>query len=579
MKYTFYRPNETNTETFDKIISDMYEVLVKISNGYAKENELKDYLENLVKDQKCLQSNAEMGFWGFDEPENMPSDARVMYFYTPTYIAIGMLLNTKLNYPETVKQIAGFDVALKKGLLASTGRGFQGHGYDYLDGLIKALNIFVLAKAHIFVELYPNYCQEFTRLLKESLQYCERLIKTNKTKGDWGEDYSIKLNCLLQAAAPQDYLKLMSEKKGQKVYLFVYGTLMSTNRSNRAYLDDAEYLGKFTLNGYELYDLGSYPGIVEGNDKVKGELYAVSIDKLDDIDRYEGEGFLYTRKMVQILGEGNEKLNAYTYVYNKPVTGSMKINYENQPWYQGIAKAINNSNLLWYACYGSNINKERFMKYIEGCSDKTPPRDERPFIFDYPIYFSNNSPSWDYKGVAFLDINKKGKSFGKIYLITKEQFEEIKLQEGSNRNWYGKTVDLGLIDGIPVKTITKEERTSDVIPSPRYLDVKKKGIKDTYPELTLSDIDVYLMKSYLNENHVSVLKYLRSQAHGVSVRKIASDLNYNMSTVINIINDLRECGLIKQDGRSVASNINWNDSEAIYYTVVDKREDIDKLFL
>jgi hypothetical protein len=52
-----------------------------------------------------------------------------------------------------------------------------------------------------------------------------------------------------------------------------------------------------------------------------------------------------------------------------------------------------------------------------------------------------------------------------------------------------------------------------------------------------------------------------------------------MSTVINIINDLRECGLIKQDGRSVASNINWNDSEAIYYTVVDKREDIDKLFL
>ena len=97
MKYTFYRPNETNTETFDKIISDMYEVLVKISDGYAKENELKDYLENLVKDQKCLQSNADMGFWGFDDPENMPSDARVMYFYTPTYIATGILLNAKFS--------------------------------------------------------------------------------------------------------------------------------------------------------------------------------------------------------------------------------------------------------------------------------------------------------------------------------------------------------------------------------------------------------------------------------------------------------------------------------------------------
>jgi hypothetical protein len=151
MKYTFYRPNELNTTEFDKIISDMHDVLVRISNGYADGNELKDYLEKLIRDQKCLQSNADMGFWGFDDPENMPSDARVMYFYTPTYIATGILLNAKLNYPETVKQIDGFDVVLKKGLLASTGRGFQGHGHDYLDGLIKALNIFVLAKAHIFL--------------------------------------------------------------------------------------------------------------------------------------------------------------------------------------------------------------------------------------------------------------------------------------------------------------------------------------------------------------------------------------------------------------------------------------------
>jgi len=90
----------------------------------------------------------------------------------------------------------------------------------------------------------------------------------------------------------------------------------------------------------------------------------------------------------------------------------------------------------------------------------------------------------------------------------------------------------------------------------------------------LSDIDVYLMKSYLNEYHVSVLKYLRSQAHGVAIKKIANNLIHN---VINIIRDLRECGLIKQDGRSVASNIMWNDNEAIYYTIEDKREVIDKL--
>ena len=338
MKYTFYRSNEINTEAFVKIISDMNEVLFRISNGCVAENELKAYLENLVKDQKCLQSNEEMGFWGFDEPENMPSDARVMYFYTPTYIATGVLINAKLNYPKTMTQIAGFDMALKKGLLASTGRRFQGHGYDCLDGFIKALNIFILAKAQIFTEVYPNYCQEFTKLLNESIQYCEKLIMTNNTKGDWGEDYSIKLNCILQAAAPQDYFKLLKMKKDRQVYLFAYGTLMSTNRSNKTYLDDAKYLGEYVLKDYELFDLGSYPGIVEGNDKVKGELYAVSLDKLADIDQYEGEGSLYTRKMVQVYSERNEKFNAFTYVYNKPITGRIKINYENQPWYDGIVK-------------------------------------------------------------------------------------------------------------------------------------------------------------------------------------------------------------------------------------------------
>ena len=26
--------------------------------------------------------------------------------------------------------------------------------------------------------------------------------------------------------------------------------------------------------------------------------------------------------------------------------------------------------MVWYACYGSNIYYERFMKYIENCDDK-----------------------------------------------------------------------------------------------------------------------------------------------------------------------------------------------------------------
>jgi|GEM_PF-6679112 len=36
MKYTFYRPNELNTTEFDKIISDMHDVLVRIRSLSSK---------------------------------------------------------------------------------------------------------------------------------------------------------------------------------------------------------------------------------------------------------------------------------------------------------------------------------------------------------------------------------------------------------------------------------------------------------------------------------------------------------------------------------------------------------------
>jgi len=90
--------------------------------------------------------------------------------------------------------------------------------------------------------------------------------------------------------------------------LFVYGTLLSNNRQGPTYLKDARRLGEFNLLGYALYDLSAYPGIVAGNDTVKGELYAVSPESLADIDRYEGEGSLYQRKTVEVYNAKTRRL-------------------------------------------------------------------------------------------------------------------------------------------------------------------------------------------------------------------------------------------------------------------------------
>jgi gamma-glutamylcyclotransferase (GGCT)/AIG2-like uncharacterized protein YtfP len=125
-------------------------------------------------------------------------------------------------------------------------------------------------------------------------------------------------------------------QNNREIFLFVYGTLMSNNRKGHTYLGDARFLGECTLNGYELYDLGDYPGIVEGNEKVKGELYAISIEKLPDIDSYEEEGNLYKRKMVQIVNKDHEIFDAFVYIYIKSVAGKIKIDYKDQPWFEGI---------------------------------------------------------------------------------------------------------------------------------------------------------------------------------------------------------------------------------------------------
>ncbi len=123
------------------------------------------------------------------------------------------------------------------------------------------------------------------------------------------------------------------------MYLFVYGTLMRNNQQGQ-YLKDAEYLGEFILPGYSLYDFGYYPGIVEDKDgMVKGELYLITEDMLPQLDLYEEEGTLYRRIFVHVYKD-EDKIQAYTYVYNLPVEEAQKVPFSFLPWYEGIVESM-----------------------------------------------------------------------------------------------------------------------------------------------------------------------------------------------------------------------------------------------
>lgn len=159
---------------------------------------------------------------------------------------------------------------------------------------------------------------------------------------------------------------------------------------------------------------------------------------------------------------------------------------------------------VWYAAYGSNLLYERFMTYIEGgksrfnnrcyrgCTDITPPKANRPLTIPYKMYFGKKSPSWSNAGVSFLDTTTKAKTLGRMYLITKEQFSEIAVQEGRADDWYNQELEMGEHEGIKIVTITNRHKRPENPPSEGYLNVLKMGLKETYPSLSDIEIDKYV---------------------------------------------------------------------------------------
>jgi gamma-glutamylcyclotransferase (GGCT)/AIG2-like uncharacterized protein YtfP len=85
--------------------------------------------------------------------------------------------------------------------------------------------------------------------------------------------------------------------------LFVYGTLLSGERSHRR-LQGSRLLGAYgTEPRYTLVSLGPYPALLEsGTTSVTGEVYEVADRVLPTIDRFEGHPDLYERKGIRLLG-------------------------------------------------------------------------------------------------------------------------------------------------------------------------------------------------------------------------------------------------------------------------------------
>ena len=119
--------------------------------------------------------------------------------------------------------------------------------------------------------------------------------------------------------------------------LFVYGTLMRGFDNPMAQLlsRSADFIGEARCRG-RLYRVTHYPGLVlsdAADDIVFGELFQLRrpVELLREFDMYEacGEGFAepteYLRQMLAVTGADGAVTEAWTYVYNWPVTNLPRI--------------------------------------------------------------------------------------------------------------------------------------------------------------------------------------------------------------------------------------------------------------
>jgi len=214
---------------------------------------------------------------------------------------------------------------LFKGLQASIGRKFLGAFGD--EGIrYETLDLLIRAGLGEFMKNYPELCPSFTQLVREILVELKFRLGEETTEDDerkvlnegatpqyCGEASFRDLSPIMQSRL-QELMTDLAISEGTLV--FVYGTLMTGRANHDYFLKNASLMGEGRLFGFALYELGSYPGIKpKKKAMVLGELYIVDQRTLERLDRLEGNGTLYDRVDVEVLGHPSHTYMAQTYVY------------------------------------------------------------------------------------------------------------------------------------------------------------------------------------------------------------------------------------------------------------------------
>lgn len=169
--------------------------------------------------------------------------------------------------------------------------------------------------------------------------------------------------------------------------VFVYGTLLR-GMSRSLVLAQSRFLGLGEIQA-DLYDLGSYPGLIDGKGRVIGELYEIDSTTLEALDHIEGfkadapDLSLYLRVLRQVtnLNDGLSD-TVSVYLYNGEVASREQIKHGD---YRRFIE-LHENNETYYIAYGSNLNQERLERRIGAVSVLT-----RGYIEGFNLSFNKGN--------------------------------------------------------------------------------------------------------------------------------------------------------------------------------------------
>lgn len=211
--------------------------------------------------------------------------------------------------------------------------------------------------------------------------------------------------------------------------VFVYGTLLKgMSRSNSLISSEFEGLGVINAS---LYDLGSYPGIIESTDSVFGEIYTIdlaTLSNLDDIEGYDAhhpEGSLYVRKEVDVtlLNDGSF-IKAYKYFYN-----ALDLDAYYKIASGDYRRYILGAKPTWYIAYGSNMDIDRFTKRVGYFTEV-----RSGYLEGFELVFNKQGDN----GSAYANIKYLGAGYRcpfVAYLIDEDQLEILDGYEAESRHY------------------------------------------------------------------------------------------------------------------------------------------------